>query len=141
MGGLCPRLPGHSLDHHGVARAIARVRELTSPGQTFNDIKIDLPRELKEAERLAQYEDPEEALLDLSQRRTFTQGYMPPKVISTIHKAKGLEKECVLIMPCDKQHFADSDAKRCLLYVALSRPIKSLAIVLPNTEPSPLCAL
>lgn len=130
-----------SPDHRGVARAISRVRELTASDPAFSDIQIDLPRELREAERLAQYEDPEEGLLELSKRRTFTQGYMPPKVISTVHKAKGLERQSVMLLPCDKKHFADSDGKRCLLYVALSRPIKSLAIVVPKVSPSPLCAV
>jgi DNA helicase-2/ATP-dependent DNA helicase PcrA len=58
--------------------------------------------------------------------------------IAAERKAKGLEKESVLLLPCDKQHFSDSDEKRRLLYVALSRATKSLALVIPRRLPSPL---
>jgi len=41
--------------------------------------------------------------------------------ISTIHKAKDLECESVIVMPCDARTFPDKHDARCLLYVALSR--------------------
>lgn len=62
---------------------------------------------------------------------------MPSKFISTVHKAKGLEADHVLLVPCDKAHFGDAEEKRCLLYVALSRAKKSLTIVTSMSTPSP----
>ncbi|MGE3774812.1 MAG: ATP-binding domain-containing protein [Gammaproteobacteria bacterium] len=64
---------------------------------------------------------------------------MPPsKSIATIHKAKGLECENALLIPCDKAHFPDTDAARCRLYVALSRARRSLTLVVSAASPSPL---
>jgi DNA helicase-2/ATP-dependent DNA helicase PcrA len=66
---------------------------------------------------------------------------LPAKAISTVHKAKGLECDGVLIMPCDAQHFGDSLAARCRLYVAMSRAKRSLTFVVSRQKPSPLIAL
>jgi DNA helicase-2/ATP-dependent DNA helicase PcrA len=126
-------------NHVGVAKVIDHIGRLVTSDPAFKDIRIDLARELGDAKRLALFEDPDEGLLQLSARRNFARNRMPPKVISTVHKAKGLERRNVLIIPCDNAHFGDSDAKRCLLYVALSRPIRSLSIVVPKILPSPLC--
>ena len=48
----------------------------------------------------------------------------------TIHKSKGLE--------CDAATFRDDQLSRCLLYVAMSRAMKRLMFVLPQTDPTPL---
>jgi hypothetical protein len=125
-------------DHRGVARALACLAELISTDDAFKDIKIDLWREFKEGARLERYDDADTGMAELTLLRTVTRISMPDKVISTVHKAKGLERESVLIVPCDNAHFADNDAKRRLLYVALSRATNSLAIVLPRHPPSAL---
>lgn len=128
-------------DHRGVAQALAKLGAFIDTDKAFNDIKLDLKREFREAARLAQYEDANAGLAELALRRTVFRVSLPSKVISTIHKAKGHERENVIIMPCDEQHFGDSDAKRRLLYVALSRAIESLALVIPRNSPSPLFLL
>jgi DNA helicase-2/ATP-dependent DNA helicase PcrA len=62
----------------------------------------------------------------------------PPKAISTIHKAKGLESKNVLLMPCDARHFGNTLAARLKLYVAMSRAMSSLTFVVSKTDPSPI---
>lgn len=125
-------------DHRGIALALAKLGEFMRNDDAFSDIKLDLWREFKEAIRLGYYDDINEGLTNLHMRRTLFRASLPPKAISTVHKAKGLERESVLIVPCDRQHFGNSDAKRRLLYVALSRATKSLALVVPYSSPSPL---
>jgi hypothetical protein len=125
-------------DHRGIALALAKLDEFMQNDKAFSNIKLDLRREFKEAIRLAHYDDINEGLTNLNMRRTVFRTSLPSKVISTVHKAKGLERESVLIVPCDKQHFGNSGAKRRLLYVALSRATKSLALVVPHSSPSPL---
>jgi len=58
--------------------------------------------------------------------------------VSTIHKAKGLECDSVVVMPCDAATFSGKNDARCLLYVALSRAKKRLMLVLSKDKPSPL---
>ena len=60
---------------------------------------------------------------------------------STIHKAKGLECDGVIVMPCDAKTFPDTAEARCLLYVALSRAKRRLLLVVSPTAPSPLVAI
>ncbi|MDP2206612.1 MAG: ATP-binding domain-containing protein, partial [Alphaproteobacteria bacterium] len=62
----------------------------------------------------------------------------PPKAISTIHKAKGLEFESVMLMPCDQRNFSHTRAARAKLYVAISRATSNLMVVLSRAQPSPL---
>lgn len=125
-------------NHRGVARALARLIDLVNMDNAFDDISIDLWRELKEATCLDRYDDPDVGLAEITLRRTAARTSMPTKVISTVHKAKGVERESVLIMPCDNAYFPDTEAKRRLLYVAISRATKSLALVLPRRSPHPL---
>ncbi len=132
------RLMVESPNHRGIARALTRLVDLVSTDNAFGDINIDLWRELREATRLDQYDDPDVGLADITLRRTVCRTSMAAKVISTVHKAKGLERQSVLIIPCDQYHFGNTEAKRRLLYVALSRATKSLAIVLPRSSPHPL---
>jgi DNA helicase-2/ATP-dependent DNA helicase PcrA len=49
-----------------------------------------------------------------------------------------LECNHVAIIPCDARHFDSSFKSRCLLYVAISRPIRTLTLVLPKNNASPL---
>lgn len=132
------RLIVEAPDHCGVARALARLAELISTDDAFSAIKIDLRREYKEGARLDRYDDADTGMTGLTMSRAVSRIFMPDKVISTVHKAKGLERESVLILPCDDAHFPDNDAKRRLLYVALTRATNSLAIVLPRHLPSTL---
>jgi DNA helicase-2/ATP-dependent DNA helicase PcrA len=128
-------------DHRGIGRALGRLQHLANTDRGFRDIKVDLKRELRDAIRLAEHDDPSAAQAELAAFRTVHKPVLPPKVISTIHKAKGLECRSVLVLPCDREHFGESDAKRRLLYVALSRATESLALVVPRKSPSPLLRL
>ena len=74
-------------------------------------------------------------------RRSFARPFPPDRAISTIHKAKGLQCENAIVLPCDRQRFGASDYARCKLYVALSRARRSLTLVLPRQDPSPLFRL
>ncbi len=125
-------------DHRGVAKAAEKLGKFIRTEEGFDAIKLDYWNEFKEIIHLADYEDACVGLADLNIRRTVFRLPFPSKVISTVHKAKGLEKENVLIVPCDRKLFGDSDYKRRLLYVALSRATKSLALVVPLDSPSPL---
>jgi DNA helicase-2/ATP-dependent DNA helicase PcrA len=126
-----------SPDHVGVARALELLTVLKDSHLQFTDIEIDLRREFREAVRLANFDDPALGLIEITRRRTAVGSSMPSKFISTVHKAKGLEADHVLLMPCDKAHFGNAEEKRCLLYVALSRARKSLTVVASMSTPSP----
>lgn len=130
-----------SPDHRGAARALTALNELVATDPQFRDIRFDLRREFKESARLSDYDDVDDGLSKLNLHRSLFRIQLPAKAISTVHKAKGLEKERVLLLPCDKSHFAATEYKRRLLYVALSRATKSLAIVIPRQSPSPLFKL
>jgi DNA helicase-2/ATP-dependent DNA helicase PcrA len=58
--------------------------------------------------------------------------------VSTIHKAKGLEFENVLIGNFSAAHFGDDELSRKLAYVALSRAQRAITILVPGNNPSPL---
>jgi superfamily I DNA/RNA helicase len=60
--------------------------------------------------------------------------------VSTIHKAKGLEFENVLIGNFSAAHFGDDELSRKLAYVALSRAQRAITILVPGNNPSPLLA-
>jgi len=126
-------------NHKGVGVVLRRIEELARTVGAFEDIKIDHYREFWEAARLADFDDPEEGLSELTRRRSRAQAGPPQKSISTVHKAKGLECGNALVMPCDDKHFPE--ASRCLLYVALSRARNSLQIVVSRDKPSPLLEL
>lgn len=88
--------------------------------------------------RLAQFEGSDEAFAELARKRAYSPPTPPKRLLSTIHKAKGLEWDNVLLMACDKSQFSATDYAKCKLYVALSRAKKSLTLVLPDDKPSPL---
>lgn len=60
----------------------------------------------------------------------------PPQMVSTIHKAKGLEFDHVLLCPVDRHQYPDSMLGARLLYVALSRAKRSIRLVLAPDAPS-----
>jgi DNA helicase-2/ATP-dependent DNA helicase PcrA len=125
-------------DHLGVSKMLAQLAHLVRTDDAFRDIKLDHPREYREAILLGDFETCATGMTEISRRRTYARPMPPQRALSTVHKAKGLETDHVLVMPCDIRHFADSAAARCLLYVAISRATHSLTLVVPRTDPSPL---
>ena len=128
-------------DHKGVAKFLNRLNDLIKTNQAFKNVKIDCPREFWDAIHLGQFDDATKGMAAISQRRTYNRPSPPAKTISTIHKAKGLECDDVVIMPCDAKHFSDTPAARSPLYVAMSRARRSLTIVVSSSNPSPLVML
>jgi superfamily I DNA/RNA helicase len=104
----------------------------------FGTIEIDHSKEFWEAVRLGDYESPDIGLAEITHRRTYTRPSPPTRAISTIHKAKGLECESVILLPVNADTFPDKEDARCLLYVGLSRATHRLQLVLSRTNPSPL---
>ncbi len=128
-------------NHKGVGEALFRLVELIKTDQSFKLIKLDHPRELAEAIRLREFDDADHGLSELARRRTYARPLPPSRIISTVHKAKGLERSHILLMPCNSHHFPDTPAARCLFYVALSRATQSLTLVASRSERSPLVTL
>jgi DNA helicase-2/ATP-dependent DNA helicase PcrA len=129
-------------DHRGVGLALGHLKDLIvskTPG--FSNISIDLKSEFQDAIRLGGFDFADEGLAEITRRRTFSHPHPPPKCISTVHKSKGLECDNALIMMCDRQSFANTDYKRRLLYVGLSRAMKTLTLVICRDNPSPLFSL
>lgn len=125
-------------DHKGAANMLRQLSELRVTDPAFKAVKLNYNREFWDAIRLGEFDDANFGLAELSRRRTYTRPSLQTKAISTVHKAKGLESDNVLIMPCDAKHFGDSSAARCRLYVAMSRSIRSLTFVVSRQDPSPL---
>lgn len=123
-----------SADHIGISNALREIRA----NPAFSRIKVDYPREYRDAIRLGNFAVAEDGLAEMARRRNFARANMPARAVSTIHKAKGLEFERVLVLPCDEKYFADSEKSRRLLYVAISRATRSLTIVIPFEKPSAL---
>lgn len=128
--------------HVGVATALAKIQTFVEAGAAgFDAVKIDLRSEFRDAIRIGQFGDAEEAFAEVSRMRSYTRPSPPKKVLSSIHKAKGLECDNVMLMACDKLQFTTTLYARYKMYVALSRAKKSLTLVVPNTNPSPLFKL
>jgi DNA helicase-2/ATP-dependent DNA helicase PcrA len=60
------------------------------------------------------------------------------RIASTIHKSKGLEFDHVIVTNFGATHFADTEDRRMLAYVAVSRACRTLDILVPARTPSPL---
>lgn len=125
-------------DHRGVAKMLRHLSELRTTDSDFADIEIDCHREFWDAVHLGSFETPDAGLAEITHRRTYSRPKPPAKAISIIHKAKGLECDSVIVMPCDSKNFPDKPDARCLLYVALSRAKRRLMLVVPRSSPSPL---
>lgn len=117
---------------------LCRLSELISNDANFADIKIDCRQEFSEALHLGDFDTADNGFAEITSRRTYSRPRPPEKAISTIHKAKGLECDSVIVMPCDSKNFPDNHEARCLLYVALSRAKSRLMLVVPRNSPSPL---
>ena len=127
--------------HRGVAAMLQRLAELKASEPAFADVEMDCLREFHDAIRLGGFETADVGLAEITHRRTYARPKPPDRAVSSIHKAKGLECESVIVMPCSKQTFPDKEDARCLLYVALSRARKRLMLVLSRDNPSPLFAI
>ncbi|MGO6692520.1 ATP-dependent helicase [Rhizobium johnstonii] len=128
----------HDPDHRGVASALSLLRELARTERGFGSVHFNMHREVQEAIALGDFTDVTEGAREIERRRTHGISSPPRRSLSTIHKAKGLEADHVLALMCDASSFSDTDYKRRLLYVAVSRPRKSLTLVLSRKMPSPL---
>jgi DNA helicase-2/ATP-dependent DNA helicase PcrA len=102
---------------------------------------MDCHKEFWDAVHLGDFETADTGLAEITHRRTYSRPMPPEKAISTIHKAKGLECDSVIVMPCDARTFPDKPDARCLLYVALSRAKSRLLLVVPRSNPSPLLTI
>lgn len=125
-------------NHIGVGAAINQVHYLMRTSQHFGDIRIDLHREFAEARQIQAHPEINTVLVRQAHQRGTRHAEMPPKVISTVHKSKGLETLNAILLPCDANNLANNEKNRCLLYVALSRACESLTLVVPQVNPSPL---
>ena len=128
-------------DHRGVARVLRRISELRATDADFADIEIDHHREFWDAIRLGEFDTPDSGLAEITHRRTYSRPKPPEKAISTIHKAKGLECESVVVMPCDASVFPDKPDAQCLLYVAISRAKSRLLLIVSRSNPTPLLTI
>jgi len=128
-------------NHCGVAKMLRRLSELATTDSNFTDVKIDYRKEFWEATRLADFDSADNGFAEITHRRIYSRPKPPEKAISTIHKAKGLECDAVIVMPCDARTFPDKPDARCLLYVALSRAKSRLMLVVSRKSPSPLFAI
>jgi UvrD-like helicase C-terminal domain/AAA domain len=125
-------------DHRGIAKMLRRLSELTTIDPGFATIELDYHQEFWDAIRLGNFDAVDVGLAEITHRRTYSRPKPPEKAISTIHKAKGLECDSVIVLPCDSKTFPDNADARCLLYVALSRAKNRLLLVLSRGSPSPL---
>jgi superfamily I DNA/RNA helicase len=94
-----------------------------------------------DAVRPGSHSDLNEGFAQTTHHRAYSRPKPPVKAISTIHKAKGLECDGVIVVRCDEQTFSNSQEARCLLYVALSRAKSRLLLVVSRRTPSPLIVI
>jgi len=125
-------------NHCGIAKVLRRLSHLATTDSNFKDVKIDCGKEFWEATHLGDFETADDGFAEITHRRIYSHPKPAEKAISTIHKAKGLECDSVIVMPCDAKNFPDRDDARCLLYVALSRAKNHLMLVVSRNTPSPL---
>jgi hypothetical protein len=128
-------------DHRGVAKVLKHLSILKDSHEGFACIETDCHREFWDAVSLGRYESAETGLAEITRHRAYSRPKPPDRAISTIHKAKGMECESVIVMPCDSRTFPEKLDARCLLYVALSRAKSRLMLVVSRNDPSPLLIL
>lgn len=119
---------------------LRRLSEFKDQQAAFKDIEIDHQKEFWEAIRLGGYESSDVGLAEITHRRTYTRPSPPVRAISTIHKAKGLECESVVMMLCDARTSVTrrTPAACCtLLWVGNAR----LQLVVSRANPSPLLVI
>jgi hypothetical protein len=128
-------------DHCGVAKTLRRLSQLATVDDNFRGVKIDYRNEFWEATRLGDFDTADNGFAEITHRRIYSHPKPPEKAISTIHKAKGLECDGVILGPCDAKNFPDKHDARCLLYVALSRAKNRLMLIISRNNPSPLLTI
>lgn len=128
--------------HTGAAAALDLIRTyIEAKAAGFDTVKLDLRTEFRDAIRIGQFSSADEAFTEISRKRSYARPSPPKRVLSSIHKAKGLECDNVLLMACDKGQFTTTFYAKCKMYVALSRARNSLTLVIPDNNPSPLFKL
>ncbi|MFZ2998841.1 MAG: UvrD-helicase domain-containing protein [Undibacterium umbellatum] len=128
--------------HIGVAAALDLIRVLIDDkADGFDAVKIDLRTEFKDAIRIGRFNGADEGFTEIARQRSYAHPSPPKRILSSIHKAKGLECDNVLLMACDKTQFRTTSYAKCKMYVALSRAKNSLTLVIPDNNPSPLFKL
>jgi len=125
-------------NHVGASKALKLLKDFIEQKQNgFDTVKIDYRAEFGEAVRLGAFPTPEDGLGEMMRRRAHFRRALPDRVVSTIHKAKGLECRNAMLIPCDSG-FGNTYYSRCRLYVALSRASDTLTLVVPSSGGSPL---
>lgn len=125
--------------HTGVSDALAKIAALVkNTAVGFDTVKIDHSSELRDAVRIGQFAGPDDGFAEVSRMRSYSHPSLPKKVLSSIHKAKGLECDHAMLMACDKAQFTSTLYAKSKMYVALSRARKSLTLVVSTSSPSPL---
>lgn len=128
--------------HTGVSDALEKIDALVKDAAAgFDTVKIDHRSELRDAVRIGQFAGPDKGFSEVSRMRSYSHSSLPKKVLSSIHKAKGLECDHAMLMACDKAQFTSTLYAKSKMYVALSRAKKSLTLVVPTSNPSPLFKL
>ena len=128
--------------HIGFCKAAEHLKGLIiQNADGFSNLHIDYKRELDDLIKLKGYNDPLTGFAEISKRRSRSYPKPPRKALSTVHKSKGLEAEHVFVFACDGRHFPDTQVKRNLLYVALSRATESVTIIVSRNNRSPLVEL
>ncbi|CAB3769472.1 helicase [Burkholderia sp. MSh2] len=128
--------------HIGVSKALSQISELVKEAASgFDTVKIDHGSEFRDAVRIGQFAKPDEGFAEVSRMRSYSRSSPPRKVLSSIHKAKGLECDHAMLMACDKVQFTSTLYAKSKLYVALSRAKNSLTLVVSTSNPSPLFKL
>lgn len=128
--------------HKGVSDALEKINMLAQEAAAgFDSVKIDYRSELRDAILIGQFGDPEEGFAEVSRMRSCSHPSLPKKVLSSIHKAKGLECDNTMLMACDMTQFTSTLYAKSKMYVALSRAKKSLTLVVSTSNPSPLFKL
>lgn len=116
-------------DHRGMAVAMRLVRETRPPGYT-----IRFPDHVWGLSAFDRTDDPRafrSVIGRIRRRRKW-----PAQMVSTIHKAKGLDFDHVLLCPVDRHQYPDDVLGARLLYVALSRAKRSIRLVLSGDAPT-----
>lgn len=126
-------------NHVGVGQALLGIRAMANAGDFgAGDIEIDCKSEFSDVVHLGRFADIHDGLEQITHRRTYARPKPPGRALSTIHKAKGLECDSVVLLPCDANTLPNKMDARCLLYVALSRAKRDLLLVVSRSTPSPL---
>lgn len=110
-------------DHRGVAAAMRAVRNAS-----LGDYKIRLDANARSLSMLDRTDDPRGYCNTLGRIRRKQPS--ASQLVSTIHKAKGLEFDHVLVCPIDSNQYPKDALGARLLYVAMSRARRSLKLVL-----------